>query len=273
MNTCRRDRMETENAALVEMLGSLNDPVARELADRMRRCRADRIRRREGGFTTVIEVMRAPQYKCKSVACWACRTAHVRRKKEQAARIFSGATNADCSFITINAAEPVIGLDEVAAQHRKFSADLNNLRDALTRRDKRFNRIAGFVVLEVQYDAVNGLWKPHWHVALWHERIDWQEVADVFRRQWQGDRRVNVKPFDEADDAASNAVAITGYALKFHHWDWSVYTAACFWLWLRHRAALRSICVQMNRRVKDSIAYTGMLRHGLKEIEPMPILV
>ena len=270
MNRSRRDRMETDNAALIEMLSSFNDPVARELADRMRRCRADRMRRREGGFTTVVDVMRVPQYKCKSVGCWACRTAHIRRKKEQVRQVFLCAASEDCSFITVNAAEPAPDLDEVAAQHRKFSVDLNNFRDALARRDGRFNRIAAFTVLEVQHDAVNGVWKPHWHLALWHERIDRQEVTLVFNKRWQGHRRTNVKPFDSTRDAVANAESIIGYALKSHHWEWSVYAAASWWLWLRKRAALRSICVTTNRRIN---ANTSISTEKSLEVEPMPVLL
>jgi hypothetical protein len=270
MNVHRRDRMEAENAALIEMLGSLNDPVARELAGRMRRCRVDRIRRREGAFTTLVEVMRARQYKCKTVACWACRSAHVRRKKEEAKQVFLGAANEDCSFVTINAAAPALDLDEVAAQHTKFSADLNNLRDALARRDRRFNRIAVFVVLEVQYDVASSSWEPHWHLALWHERIDRQAVALALKTRWQGYRRIHIKPFDVAKDAVGNAKDVTGYALKFHHWDWPLHAAASWWLWLRKRAALRSICVKIGRRTQAR-PFADIEEPSV--VEPMPILV
>lgn len=272
MNTHRRDRLEAENAELIEMLDRLNDPIARELADRMRRCRADRVRRREGGFSTVVEVMRAPQYKCKAVACWACRTAHIGRKKEQAMEVFASAANEDCSFVTVNAAAPSSDLDEVAALHRKFATDLNNLRDALARRHSRFNRLAAYAVLEVEYDAT-GMWKAHWHLCLWHERVDRQEVAEAFRRQWQGDRRVNVKPFDVTEHATSNARAITGYALKFHHGQWPIYAVALLWLWLRQRAALRSLCVRMNRRVQQAIHLVQPETEPIRYIEPMPVVV
>src|SRR5689334_24790533 len=129
----RRNRLEAENAALIAALSTMNDETAHELADRMQRCREHRIRRRENPAVTVVDALRAgPQFKCKTVACWCCRTAHVKRKKALAAAVFAEAANVDCSFVTINAAMPCDDVDAVTTAHTKMADDLDYLRDSLS---------------------------------------------------------------------------------------------------------------------------------------------
>ena len=127
--------------------------------------------------------------------------------------MFSSAENDYCSLVTVNAAEPCSDLDEVAEEHKVFVTALNNFRDALVRRDKRFGVMALFAVLEVQHDPTG--WRPHWHISVRHQRVDRAEISAAFRERWPGARRVNVKQFDEKQDASGNAADIAGYALKF----------------------------------------------------------
>jgi hypothetical protein len=116
----------------------------------MQRCREHRIRRRENPAVIVVDALRAgPQFKCKMVACWCCRTAQVKRKKALAAAVFADVANAHCSFVTVNAAMPCDDLDGVAAAHTKMVNDLDNLRDGLSRRDRRYARMSIFAILEV----------------------------------------------------------------------------------------------------------------------------
>ena len=83
----------------------------------------------------------------------------MKRKQVEAARLIDHATNADCSLITINAAEPVGTLDEVGELHRLFRATLNNWRDAAARYDRRYDGMSLYAVLDVQHDG--SLWRPH----------------------------------------------------------------------------------------------------------------
>ena len=122
-----RHRLEAETATLIAALSAMNDETAQELADRVHRCREHRIRRRQSPVVTVVDALRAgPQFKCKTVACWCCRTAHVKRKKAQAVAVFAETANADCSFVTVNAAMPCDDVDGIAAAHSKMADDLDN---------------------------------------------------------------------------------------------------------------------------------------------------
>ena len=263
---------EDENARLIATLAVIGDPVAVELADRMRKCRADRHQRRgHGRPKTYVEATRAgPQFKCKTVACFACRAAHVKRKQDQAARLFDHAANADCSLITINAAEPVGTLDEVAELHRLFRATLNNWRDTAARHDRRYDGMSLYAVLEVQHDG--SLWRPHWHVVTHHREIDRQMIAERARDQWPGDRRVQVKPFHEGKAVEANVMDCVGYALKFDHGSWSEFASASLFLWVRHRSALRSMCSVMKPR-KDTPTVVRILRDLLAIEDAMPMVL
>lgn len=263
---------ETENADLIATLAVIVDPLAVELADRMRRCRADRHQRREHGRPkTYVEATRAgPQFKCKTVACFACRSAHVKRKQDEAARLFGNAANADCSLITINAPEPVGTLDQVTELHRLFRANLNNWRDTAERHDRRYERMALYAVLEVQNDG--SLWRPHWHVIAHHRRIDRQMIAERARHQWPGARRVQVKAFHEGKAVEANVMDCVGYALKFDHGSWSEFASASLFLWVRRRSALRSMCSAMKPR--ESRATVGrVLRNLLAMEDAMPVVL
>ena len=261
---------EGENALLIATLTDMKDLVAVELADRMRRCREDRHQRRgRGRPKTYVEARRAgPQFKCKTVACFACRSAHVKRKQVEAARLFENAASADCSLITVNAAEPVGTLDEVAELHRLFRITLNNWRDAATRDDRRYERMALYALLEVQHDG--SLWRPHWHVVAHHRGIDRQMIAERARDQWPGDRRVQVKAFDKGMAVEANVMDCVGYALKFDHRPWSEFASGSLFLWVRRRSALRSMCSAMKPR-KNKPAVGRVLRDLLEIEDAMPM--
>lgn len=263
---------EDENARLIATLAVIGNPMAVELANRMQRCRSDRHQRRgRGRPKTYVEAARAgPQFKCKTVACFACRAAHVKRKQDQAARLFDHAANADCSLITINAAEPVGTLNEVAELHRLFRATLNNWRDAAARHDRRYDGTALYAVLEVQHDG--SLWRPHWHVVAHHRGIDRQMIAERARDQWPGHRRVQVKPFSEEKAVEANVMDCVGYALKFDHGSWSEFASASLFLWVRRGSALRSMCSAMKPR--ENKATVGRVLRDLLEIEDaMPVVM
>lgn len=262
---------EGENARLIATLADMKDLVAVELADRIRRCREDRHQRRgRGRPKTYVEAARAgPQFKCKTICCFACRKAHVKRKQGEAARLFENATNADCSLITINAAEPVGSLDEVAELHRLFRATLNNWRDAAARDDRRYDRMVLYAVLEVQHDG--SLWRPHWHVIAHHRGIDRQMIAERARGQWPDNRRVQVKAFDLAKTVETNVEDCVGYGLKFDHRLWSEFASASLFCWIRHRSALRSMCSVVKPR--ENKATVGRVLRDLLEMEgAMPMV-
>jgi hypothetical protein len=236
-------------ADLIGMLESMNEDDARELAARMKRCRDNRISRRETPIGTYIDALRAgPQFKCHTVACWVCRTAHIRGKKEQAGRLFAASVNSDCSLVTINSAMPCADLGDVADVHRRFSVELRNFRGGLAKRDRRFARMSVFAILEVAHDGSQ--WRPHWHVLVAHPRVDRQEIADVFRKRFPGPRRVQVEPFKPENTVKENVENCVGYVLKFQHSDWSVYQSAQLFFWTRKRSGLRSMCVLMNSKVQ-----------------------
>ena len=255
----RRTRLETENAVLIAALSSMSDDTAQELAARMQRCREHRIRRRESPVITLVDAVRAgPQYKCKTVACWCCRSAHVKRKKAQAVAVFADAANAHCSFVTVNAAMPCDDLDGVAAAHTKMANDLDNLRDGLSRRDRRYACMSIFAILEVGHDGIQ--WHPHWHLLLAHPRIDRQEVAAVFRQRFLGDRRVQVQPFHSDNTERENVANCVGYAFKFDHRKWSQYASSRLFLWIRQRAALRAMCSVLCAKVKTYSPFDALSR-------------
>jgi hypothetical protein len=260
---------EAENADLIATLAVIPDPVAVELADRMQRCRSDRHQRRIRPKTYVAAVQAGRQFKCKVVACWACRSAHVRRKQVEAARLFENATNADCSLITVNAAEPVGSLNEVAELHRLFRFSLNNWRDAAARDDRRYDRLALYAVLEVQHDGI--LWRPHWHIVAHHRGIDRQMIAERARDQWPGYRRVQVKAFNEAKAVEDNVTDCVGYGLKFAHQSWSEFASASLFCWIRRRRALRSMCSVMKPR-EDKPTVGRVLRNMLEFDDGMPVV-
>ncbi len=237
----------------------------------MRRCRADRHQRRgRGRPKTYVEATRAgPQFKCKTVACFACRSAHIRRKQDQAARLFENAANANCSLITINAAEQVGTLDEVGELHRLFRATLNNWRDAAARYDRRYDGMSLYAVLEVQHDG--SLWRPHWHVVAHHRGIDRQMIAERARDQLPGARRVQVRAFDVAQSVEVNVMDCVGYALKFDHGSWSEFASASLFCWIRRRRALRSMCSVV--RPRENKATVGRVLRDLLEMEDaMPMV-
>jgi hypothetical protein len=273
----RRNRLEAENAALIAALSAMNDKTAQELAGRMQRCREHRIRRRENPAVTVVDALRAgPQFKCKTVACWCCRTAHVKRKKALAAAVFADVANAHCSFVTVNAAMPCDDLDGVAAAHTKMVNDLDNLRDGLSRRDRRYARMSIFAILEVGHDGIQ--WHPHWHLLLAHPRIDRQEVAAVFRQRFPGARRVQVQSFHSDNSVRENVANCVGYAFKFDHRKWSQYASSRLFLWIRQRAALRSMCSLLRAKVKTYSPLDALSRSDSKSpisplVEPMPVVV
>ena len=284
----RRDRLERHNVDLIDALTAMTDSVSQELADRMRRCREDRIRRRETPIVTFVDaVRRGPQFKCKAISCWCCRTAHIRRKRIQAMSIFASSTNAHCSLVTVNAHVSCDDLNEVAIAHTKFAVDLDNLRDGAATRDRRFGHMAFFAVLEVAHDG--NQWRPHWHVLLSHPRIDRQEITAVFQRRFPGSRRVQVEPFHTENTVAVNVEKCVGYMLKFDLSQWLTSTSMQFLLWLRRRAALRSISVirrpklkparisspmhQVTDRERLANSSSAMNPGELDEIKPMPIII
>ena len=273
----RRKRLEAENAALIAALAAMNEPVAQELAARMQKCREHRIRRRENPVVTVVDALRTgPQFKCKTVACWCCRTAHVKRKKAQAAAVFAEANNADCSFVTVNAATPCDDLDEVGAMHTKMANDLDNVRDGLSRRDRRYARMSIFAILEVGHDGVQ--WHPHWHILLAHPRVDRQEVAAVLRKRFPGARRVQVQPFHSETPVRENVENCVAYAFKFDHRDWSEYASSRLFLWIRQRVALRSMCSLLRAKVKTYSPLDALSRSDSRLpistfVEPMPVVI
>lgn len=273
----RRDRLEAENATIIATLGAMNDEAAQELANRMQRCREHRIRRRETPVATVVDALRSgPQYKCKTVACWCCRTAHVRRKKTQAAAVFAEAANGECSWVTVNAAVPCADLDGVAAAHTKMMNDLDNLRHGLSRSDRRFGRMSLFAILEVQHDGAQ--WRPHWHILIAHPRVDRQELIAKFRERFTGPRRVQGEPFYPWLTVRENIDNCVGYACKFDHRGWPEYASSRLFLWIRQRAALRSMCCALRAKVKtvspfDALRRSDSMSPASTFVEPMPVIV
>ena len=211
----------------------------------MARCREDRHRRRASGnhWTTSEAIMRTGQYKCKTVACFACRRDHVGRNVAKAKDLFSmGDTdNAECSLVTINWGKPCHNLDEVAAAHRKFSDDMRNWRHALVKKHRSFARGTMHAILEVQY--AGGMWRPHWHIMVHHPRVDRSELCYQLRHQWDGSRQVQVEAYWATQSAVENTARCGGYAFKFKTWEWPTSSAAQLFCWIRMRAALRSMIV------------------------------
>ena len=264
-------RLEAENAGLIEALSqSADDLVAQELADRMRRCRADRLHRRAKPVANYVEAVQAgPQYKCKTICCFACRLAHVRRKKQEAATLFKGAVNGDCSLLTVNAAETVGSLEDVSEAQRLFRFGLNNFRDAAARHDRRFNRLSLYAVLEVQHH--DGMWLPHWHIVAWHPLIDRQVLAQLAREQWPGIRRVQAQAFDISKPVTENVQDCIGYATKFDHWAWPSLRSASLFVWVRRRRALRSMCSVVSPRYRALVDQAVPVQDD--ECLPMPVVI
>ena len=199
--------------------------------------------------------------------------AYVLSKKRQALRHFPDATNETCSLVTINWSEPCADLDEVAAAHRKFADETDNWRDGLARRDRRFGGVSMFVVLEVQHNG--SMWLPHWHVVMHHPGIDREEIGDLARARWPGKRRVQAQRFDTTKSVGSNIADCVGYAFKFKHTDWSVSASARLFLWIRRRAALRSMCVAMRPKgTKKAVRRTVLVSRPVVDSrdEPMPVV-
>ena len=249
----RRDEREAENATLIRLLRVMNDPVARELASRMARCRDTRITRRAAGIVTVTDAIRAgPGWRCKTVACWSCRTSHVKRKRTMAIRLFSGQENKDLSLVTINAGRGLSSLREVTLEHEQFAKDLTRLRKKLLRTDQRLAGITALAVLEVTNSG--GLWKPHWHIVLAHPEIDRDEIVSMLRERFPGNRRVNIKAFHSERASTDNVEGCVSYALKSDHGSWSPHDVALYYRWMRGRCALRSLCILLNARESDHVA-------------------
>lgn len=245
----RITRLEAQNAALIASFLASEDTSAHELAGRMQRCRADRFSRRARKAGTYVEALRSgPQFKCKTVACWACRKAHVARKKKQATHVFASSCKEDCSWLTVNATEPCVDLNQVFQQHQKFRVQIDNWRDSLARRDRRFTRMALLAMLEVQHRG--GQWHPHWHIVVSHPRVDWQEIAEHARSRWPGARRVKVEPFKDGKELVDSIRDCVGYGFKFDHGDWPVAASADLFLWIRQGHALRSMCITKSPRAE-----------------------
>lgn len=266
-------RRDDAAATVIQCLATSNDTVARELAARMERCRRDRIRRREAPITTVVGALKAgPQYKCHTLACWCCRTAHVTRKKQKALTLFAASDNAHCGFVTINAASPCADLDEVATAHAKMTRDVKNWRNAMARDNGRYDRLGLLAVLEVGHDQAG--WHPHWHVVMSHPGLDRQAITAALRDQFPGSRRVQMSAFLEENSVAANVEACVGYAAKFQHSSWSTTTSAQFFVWIRQRAALRSMSFMIRPKTSPQLSSTDRTTRGsYPSSEPMLMIV
>jgi hypothetical protein len=273
---------EAYNAKLIAELRLMGDSVSTNLAHRMAQCRADRLLRRSSRnrWATTEAMVRTGQYKCKTVACFACRRDHVRRKIEQAADLFSmGDTdNAECSLVTINWSRPCADLDEVTAAHRKFSDDIRNWRNALIKKNRGFSRGTLLAILEVQHDGA--MWRPHWHILVHHPRVDRQELRHQLKLRWNDNRQVQVKAFWDTQSASENAAGCAIYALKFDTEAWSISSAAKLHGWIRQRAALRSMTVIIRPKLasKKAVAphqgcrpHRPSVRSHDRRDEPMPV--
>ena len=162
------------------------------------------------------------------------------------------------------------------ASGRKMADDLDNLRDGMSRSDRRYARMSIFAILEVEHDGVR--WHPHWHILLAHPRIDRQEVAAVFRQRFPGARRVQVQPFHPKNPVSENVENCVGYASKFDHRDWSEYASSRLFLWIRQGAALRSMCSVLRARVKtysplDALSRSNSNSPSNTFVEPRPVVI
>lgn len=233
---CTNATIRREDARLLHLLSALRkigSPDAQHLADRLHRCRAGRLARRGD----VASALRWP-WRCRSVACWACRSAITGRKSRQAHEDFEGRDNADCSYATIVLAR-VGDLSSIRDLVRGARRDVRNLRDTRSRLvGPRWRSVEFRGVVEV--DAIHPMdthlleenrrelipslpqigaaadvvWLPHMHLTVHHPGLDRAELHNALTRQWPGEHRVHVRAFDLDNDASVNAWQTTGYSLK-----------------------------------------------------------
>ena len=109
-------------------------------------------------------------------------------------------------------------------------------------------------------------------------RIDRQEMTAVFRQRFPGARRVQVQPFHPETPGSENVENCVGYVFMFEHRD-SEYAASRLFLWIRQRAALRSMCSVLRAKVKTYYSPLGALSRSDTNspsstfVEPMPVVI
>ena len=180
------------------------------------------------------------EWRCHAPACQRCRPRYVRRQQRQALEGLAGATNEQCSMVTV-----VLGIaddvEDIASIWDKGRSDLRNRINAQRRQDRRWRNamLTGWVEADpIIYDDVAMLgsqqrsvlaylnqprwrldggpcWVVHLHGLIYHPEIDWQAWQRELSDQWPGEGRVDVEPFFKNRALFQNVNSIVRYATKF----------------------------------------------------------
>ena len=99
----------------------------------------------------------------------------------------------------------------------------------------------------------------------------------MFRQRFPGARRVQVQPFHPKTPGSENVENCVGYAFMFDHRDWE-YAASRLFLWIRQRAALRSMCSVLRAKVKTYSPLDALSRSDTNSpsntfVEPRPVVI
>ena len=272
---------EAQHTELVAELSTLGDDVSVDLAERLLHCQMERRARAKAFAETKRPVMGWP-YRCKSIACWACRRAIMAKWRSRAEGLFANADSEDCSYITILLAR--IGeLSALPDVIKKLRRDVRNVRDAMARKSPSWNALSvmGHIELDAlaetdvpllgsrrravvpRLPAVGGrpdtmFWLPHAHLSVHHPHVGREYLRHALTDQWADDNRVHVREFDTDRLAQENAPDCISYGLKFRNstefadgrvLDWPLEWSAGVWSWLHEKQnGLQPLSVKLGTR-------------------------
>jgi hypothetical protein len=296
--------METQLTEMIVELSTLGDDVSVDLADRLLHCQMER-RARARAFAETSQPLMGWPYRCKSVACWACRRAVMAKWRERAEGLFADAESEDCSYITILLAR-IGDLSSLPEVSKKLRRDLRNLRDGMARKSASWNSLSlmGHIELDALEEtdvpllgssrramvpllpAVGGrpdtmFWVPHAHLCAHHPDVCREYLKHALAEQWSGINRVHIGAFDLDRFAKDNAPDCISYGLKFRNStqfadgmviDWPLAWSARVWSWLHEqRNGLQPLSVKLGCR---SSPIDRVLSSTVRPVlEPMPIVL
>lgn len=242
-NQKRFSKLQFHRDLIPELLAmGVDDPMARDLGERLRRCEEayerNRVWRTEGrviGDTNIY-------FRCRRPACLRCRKVIVARATDKAQVRFCDVDNRDASFMTtlLSPTAELAALPDIIKQARRKFRDRRN---AAARKWSCWGGVGltGFVEVDARFvcdiphlrpklsaalqaltpygcgAGADRLWIPHLHALVYHPGVSRQELLELFARDFPGPYRVNIQRFHVNKAVFDNVGRLISYGAKQAH--------------------------------------------------------
>lgn len=284
-----------------------NKTSPKERMDRLRDALRDHRNPNDKALLTKLErcgVDWNGRYRCRTPACHRCRRINRQQQERESVRLLGGLENADLAFVTVvlGATTDINGIGAIIAKSRQ---DTINRFAAARRYDERWHgtylrawheidavgaehmpllppKRRGLVpsLGPMPADSLTPMWVPTWHGIMMLDDLSVEEVTGEFRRQWQLDYQVDVRPVTAHKAVHENLSGISAYANKHHTTvslaekqtdPWPVHWEAQYFGWLTSAQrnpfeALRMTINQFSPKAENEVC------KAVESLTPMPFI-